>query len=105
MQKILLAGLDKRHQCASNRRQSTNDEDCYGWWDYSTSGVKRSIFMEDNVFSISRNRMKVNHLDNLETDLVSLRIPSIIDGSDETCVYGDELGDSRPYMNKQSVSA
>jgi uncharacterized secreted protein with C-terminal beta-propeller domain len=59
-----------------------DDEDyvndgCNNWWTQPNSRVKRSIIMDDYVFSISNNMMKVNHLNNLETDILAIELPSI----------------------------
>ena len=47
---------------------------CSNWWTNAESQVERSIFMDSYVFSISRELIKVNHLDDLATDLVALPI-------------------------------
>ncbi len=50
------------------------DTTCNNWWTQSTSEVKRSVIIEDFVFSISDSLLKVNHLDDLAEDLVTLPI-------------------------------
>ena len=50
---------------------------CWNWWTDSNSRVKRSIVMDDFVFSISDTLLKVNHLDALEADVVYLDLPPI----------------------------
>ena len=45
---------------------------CYNWWTNASSEVRRSIVMDDFVFSISDTRIKVNTLGSLSTDLVDL---------------------------------
>jgi hypothetical protein len=47
---------------------------CNNWWTDATSQVKRSIVMEDYVFSISEELVKINHLDDLTTDVKVLPI-------------------------------
>jgi hypothetical protein len=47
---------------------------CGNWWTNAASQVKRSIFMEDYVFSISEERVKVNRLDDLAEDISSLPV-------------------------------
>lgn len=42
---------------------------CSNWWTQASSEVKRSIFMDDFVYSISQKRMKVNAVNNLASDL------------------------------------
>ena len=47
---------------------------CHNWWTNAESQVERSIIMDSYVFSVSRELIKVNHLDDLSTDLVSLPV-------------------------------
>ena len=42
---------------------------CSNWWTQSNSSVKRSIFMDDYVFSITEDTIKVNQISALETDI------------------------------------
>lgn len=42
---------------------------CSNWWTESNSPVQRSIFMDDYVFSVSANAIKINRLDTLGDDL------------------------------------
>jgi hypothetical protein len=45
---------------------------CYNWWTDSNSYVKRSIFMDDYVFSITEDTIKVNHLSAIGTDIATI---------------------------------
>jgi uncharacterized secreted protein with C-terminal beta-propeller domain len=45
---------------------------CSNWWTESNSKVKRSIFMDDYVYSIALDLIKINHLDHLGFDLASI---------------------------------
>jgi hypothetical protein len=45
---------------------------CYSWWTQSTSLVKRSVFMEDWVFSIAGDQIKVAHIGDLAHPAVTL---------------------------------
>jgi len=47
---------------------------CSNWWTQASTEVKRSIISDDYVFSVSESLIKVDHLDALGTDLVSLPI-------------------------------
>ncbi len=47
---------------------------CGNWWTDATSQVKRSVIMDDYVFSVSESLIKVNNLADLSTDLVVLPI-------------------------------
>lgn len=42
---------------------------CGNWWTNATSQVKRSIVMDDYVYSLSTERIKVNALSNLQLEL------------------------------------
>jgi uncharacterized secreted protein with C-terminal beta-propeller domain len=42
---------------------------CSNWWTNASSQVRRSIFMDDYVYSISSNLLKVNHVERLSADL------------------------------------
>jgi hypothetical protein len=48
--------------------------DCNTWWSNATSHVKRSIFMDDLVYSIAMDRMKVQRLGQLGTDVADIRM-------------------------------
>jgi hypothetical protein len=48
---------------------SIADVTCSNWWTASNSQVQRSIFMEDYVYSVAPDAIKVNHLDALGEDL------------------------------------
>jgi hypothetical protein len=48
------------------------DMGCSNWWTNASSEVKRSIIMDDYVFSVSDTRIKVNHLGALATDVKEL---------------------------------
>jgi hypothetical protein len=48
--------------------------DCQQWWSRSTSVVKRSVFLDDFVYSIAGDRAKVQLLTNLGHDLADIDI-------------------------------
>jgi hypothetical protein len=47
---------------------------CSNWWTNASSDVKRSIFMDRFVYSISNQVLKVQSIDALGTDLASLAL-------------------------------
>ncbi|MCP4349931.1 MAG: hypothetical protein GY795_30995 [Desulfobacterales bacterium] len=47
---------------------------CSNWWTNSNSQVKRSIFMDDYVFSITEDEIKVHLVSNLGTDISLIRL-------------------------------
>ncbi len=48
------------------------DTGCSNWWTNATSEVKRSIIMDDYVFSVSDTRIKINDLRDLGADIREL---------------------------------
>jgi len=53
------------------------ETDCNTWWTDPNTAVKRSIFMEDYVYSLSSGKLKVNHIADLGRELVGLSLPEI----------------------------
>ena len=51
-----------------------NSGGCSNWWTNASSEVKRSVIMDDFVYSISNKRVKVNALGNLATDIVEVSL-------------------------------
>jgi hypothetical protein len=47
---------------------------CTQWWSSAGSAVKRSIFMDDLVFSIATDRMKVQRMNRFGDDLVNIAL-------------------------------
>jgi Beta propeller domain len=47
---------------------------CYNWWTNASSAVKRSIVMDDWIFSISSTRIKVSSLASLGQDVAEIPI-------------------------------
>ncbi len=45
---------------------------CSNWWTNSSSVVKRSIFMDDYVYSVALDRIKTASLDNLGEDVSTI---------------------------------
>jgi hypothetical protein len=71
------SGFSLRGQVAHPTDPTTGQYDdaaCSNWWTQASSQVKRSIIMDDFVFSVSDSLIKVNSLDALGTDLVKLPI-------------------------------
>ena len=46
--------------------------DCGGFWSHSTSAVKRSVFLDDLVYSIANDRIKVQKLSRLGVDVADM---------------------------------
>lgn len=47
---------------------------CSTWWSNATSAVKRSVFLDDLVYSIAGDRAKVQRLDHLGADVAELSL-------------------------------
>jgi uncharacterized secreted protein with C-terminal beta-propeller domain len=47
---------------------------CSNWWTQASSEVKRSVIMDDFVYSISDKRVKVNTLPNLSADIADISL-------------------------------
>jgi len=47
---------------------------CSNWWTQAQSEVKRSVVMDDFVYSISQKRVKVNGLGNLASDIAEVSL-------------------------------
>ena len=47
---------------------------CSTWWSNATSQVKRSVFLDDLVYSIADDRVKVQSLERLGTDMADLKL-------------------------------
>jgi uncharacterized secreted protein with C-terminal beta-propeller domain len=67
----------KEHGRVSHQVTDSTPTYCGSWWQDPNSGVKRSIIMDNFVYSISSTLLKVNDLANLSQDLVTLIIPPI----------------------------
>jgi hypothetical protein len=48
--------------------------DCNTWWSNATSAVQRSLFLDDLVYSIASDRVKVQRLGDLGRDLASIAL-------------------------------
>ena len=51
-----------------------NDASCSNWWTDATSTVKRSVFMDDYVYSIAEDVVRVQALSALGQDVASVRL-------------------------------
>jgi len=47
-------------------------DDCFRWWSDASSHVKRSIFLDDLVYSVALDKMKVQRLDRLGVDVADI---------------------------------
>ena len=52
----------------------TVGQSCSTWWSQASSGVKRSVFIDDLVFSIAMDRVKVQDLGKLGKDLADIKL-------------------------------
>jgi len=77
------SGFSLRGKVAHPNSSSQNDPQndlgyydlgCSNWWTNASSEVRRSIIMDDFVFSVSTTRIKVNDLNALSTDIKEISI-------------------------------
>ncbi|MBX3224467.1 MAG: beta-propeller domain-containing protein [Labilithrix sp.] len=72
------SGFAKRGQVSHpNAPAGSNPYDsraCEGWWTNARSEVRRSVIMDDFVYSISERRVKVNGLGNLSADIAEISL-------------------------------
>ncbi|MBS2018048.1 MAG: beta-propeller domain-containing protein [Deltaproteobacteria bacterium] len=52
----------------------TKGVSCGTWWSHATSAVKRSVFLDDLVYSVAPDRVKVQRVSELGHDLADLRL-------------------------------
>ncbi|MCP4606433.1 MAG: hypothetical protein GY847_38990 [Proteobacteria bacterium] len=50
----------------------SNESGCYNWWTDSNSKVKRSIFMEDFVYSIAKDKINISRIDDPSHPITSI---------------------------------
>lgn len=72
-------GFHLRGRVSHPSETSSSDEygyssACSNWWSNASSEVKRSVFMDDFVYSISGRRVKINALSDLSTDLADISL-------------------------------
>ena len=69
------AGFAKRGQVAHpNAPNGYDSMACSNWWTQASSEVKRSVIMDDFIYSISARRVKVNGLGNLASDIAEISL-------------------------------
>jgi hypothetical protein len=71
-----------------------DDNGCSQWWTAATSDVKRSVIMDDFVYSIAKDMVKVQSLDELGTDLASVSIAGAACEVDGTTYADEQMWDS-----------
>jgi hypothetical protein len=47
---------------------------CGTWWSNASSAVKRSVFLDDLVYSIAGDRAKVQRMSNFGVDLADISL-------------------------------
>ena len=50
----------------------TKGVSCQTWWSNANSAVKRSVFLDDLVYSIANDRAKVQRMDHFGIDIADL---------------------------------
>lgn len=49
-------------------------DECSNWWTNSSSAVKRTIFLDDVLYSVADGSIKVSRVDDLSTDVASIDV-------------------------------
>jgi hypothetical protein len=63
------------HPNASSSSSSSYDNSfCSNWWANAGTEVKRSVFMDDFVYSVSPSRIKIENLGNMGTDVAEVKL-------------------------------
>ncbi len=70
------AGFAKRGQVAHPNAPNNGYDSmaCSNWWTQASSEVKRSVIMDDFIYSISERRVKVNGLGDLASDIAEISL-------------------------------
>jgi hypothetical protein len=66
--------LDQGFRRLGGINHGSAGQSCGNWWSQASSAVKRSIFLDDLVFSIATDRMKVQRLPKLGEDVADIRL-------------------------------
>jgi hypothetical protein len=66
--------LDKGFTKLGGVDHGTRGVNCGTWWSNATSLVKRSIFLDDLVYSIATDRLKVQRMTSFGTDLANITL-------------------------------
>ncbi len=67
-----LRGKVAHPESVQNDSPYYNSAACSSWWTNAKSEVRRSIIMDDYVFSVSERRIKVNNLNALSNDITEI---------------------------------
>ncbi len=68
-------GIDERGRVAHPKAGGSYDDNgCSNWWTRASSVVQRSVFMDDFVYSIAQDVMRVQNVDALGTDVASVAL-------------------------------
>ena len=71
---VYQVGVESGFRRLGGVNHGTEGASCNGWWSSSTSTVKRSIFMDDLVFSIAADRMKVQKMKHFGEDVADISL-------------------------------
>jgi hypothetical protein len=70
---IHLRGQVEHPSATAPANSNYNNGACSNWWTNASSEVKRSVIMDDFVYSVSDTRMKVNNLTSLSKDVKEIK--------------------------------
>jgi uncharacterized secreted protein with C-terminal beta-propeller domain len=71
---VLRVGIETGFQRLGAVSHGLAGASCAAWWSHGKSAVERSIFLDDLVYSVAMDRIKVQRLDALGTDVADLKL-------------------------------
>ncbi len=71
---VYRVGIDKGFERLGGVAHAKGGSSCGAWWSKATSAVKRSVFLDDLVYSMAMDRVKVQRMGALGTDLADLSL-------------------------------
>lgn len=71
---VYSVSVDKGFSRLGGVDHGTKGADCNTWWSNANSQVKRSIFLDDLVYSVATDRMKVQRMGHFGDDVADIRL-------------------------------
>lgn len=78
-------GFSERGGVSHADAEEIEGSSCSNWWTNPNSHVKRSIIMDEFIFSVATDEIVVANLDDLSTSITSIELPTLPDDGD---MYG-----------------
>jgi hypothetical protein len=71
---VYSVSVDKGFSRLGGVDHGTKGADCNTWWSNANSQVKRSIFLDDLVYSVATDRLKVQRMGHFGSDVADIRL-------------------------------